>query len=66
MVDELHITLVLTWYRPQSVLATYIFPAKCSFAALTIDVSNSMESCEKYSFLCWPTTNIHPERYNIL
>jgi hypothetical protein len=41
--------------------ATYIFPAKCCFAALTIDVSNSMESREKYSLFCRPTTNIHPE-----
>jgi hypothetical protein len=43
--------------------ATYIFPAKCCFAALTIDVSNSMESCEKHSLFCRPTTNIHPETY---
>ena len=38
---------------------TYIFPAKCSLATFTVDVSHSMEASQQDPFFCRTTANIH-------
>lgn len=41
---------------------TYVFPAQCRLAVLTVDICYSMQACEQNSLLCWATPDVHPDQ----